>query len=88
MQPDVCSNTTLKRLNRNVSSLLCGRLANPFHPLSQTNADRSTWDICLVDVGAATGQAFIEGAGTFNAVEFVLCLNMQDAVRGHGASGG
>lgn len=31
---------------------------------------------CLVDVGAATGQAFIEGAGAFNAVEFFLCLNI------------
>ena len=31
---------------------------------------------CLVDIGDATGRAFIEGAGSFNAVEFVLRLNV------------
>jgi hypothetical protein len=31
---------------------------------------------CLVDIGDAVGRAFIEGGGSFNAVEFVLRLNI------------
>lgn len=31
---------------------------------------------CLVDVGDAVGRSFIAGGGTFNAVEFILRLNM------------
>lgn len=31
---------------------------------------------CLVDVGDAVGRAFVSGGGTFNAVEFVLRLNI------------
>ncbi|KGF46980.1 hypothetical protein HMPREF0872_06320 [Veillonella montpellierensis DNF00314] len=31
---------------------------------------------CLVDVGDAAGRSFIAGGGTFNAVEFVLRLNI------------
>jgi len=31
---------------------------------------------CLVDIGDAVGRAFIEGGGSFNAVEFVLRLNV------------
>lgn len=31
---------------------------------------------CLVDVGDAVGRSFIAGGGTFNAVEFVLRLNV------------
>lgn len=31
---------------------------------------------CLIDVGDAVGRAFISGGGTFNAVEFVLRLNV------------
>ncbi|MCD8343585.1 MAG: hypothetical protein LUC19_04265, partial [Oscillospiraceae bacterium] len=31
---------------------------------------------CLVDVGDAVGMAFVSGAGSFNAVEFVLRLNV------------
>ncbi len=31
---------------------------------------------CLVDVGDAVGRAFVSGAGSFNAVEFVLRLNV------------
>lgn len=31
---------------------------------------------CLIDIGDATGRAFVEGAGSFNAVEFVLRLNV------------
>ena len=31
---------------------------------------------CLVDVGDAVGRAFVSGGGTFNAVEFVLRLNV------------
>lgn len=31
---------------------------------------------CLVDIGDAVGRAFVEGAGSFNAVEFVLRLNI------------
>ncbi len=31
---------------------------------------------CLVDVGDAVGHGFVEGAGSFNAVEFVLRLNI------------
>ena len=31
---------------------------------------------CLVDVGNAVGRSFVAGGGTFNAVEFVLRLNI------------
>lgn len=31
---------------------------------------------CLVDVGDAVGRSFVAGGGTFNAVEFVLRLNI------------
>jgi hypothetical protein len=31
---------------------------------------------CLVDAGDAVGRAFVAGGGTFNAVEFVLRLNV------------
>lgn len=31
---------------------------------------------CLVDIGDAVGSSFVAGAGTFNAVEFVLRLNI------------
>ena len=31
---------------------------------------------CLVDVGDAVGRSFVAGGGTFNAVEFVLRLNV------------
>ena len=31
---------------------------------------------CLVDVGDAVGRSFIAGGGTFNAVEFILRLNI------------
>ncbi|OUQ15140.1 hypothetical protein B5E87_00875 [Massilimicrobiota sp. An142] len=31
---------------------------------------------CLIDVGDAVGKAFVSGKGTFNAVEFVLRLNI------------
>ena len=31
---------------------------------------------CLVDAGDAVGRAFVSGGGTFNAVEFVLRLNV------------
>ncbi len=31
---------------------------------------------CLVDVGDAVGKSFVAGGGTFNAVEFVLRLNI------------
>lgn len=31
---------------------------------------------CLVDIGDAVGRSFVAGAGTFNAVEFVLRLNI------------
>ena len=31
---------------------------------------------CLVDAGDAVGRAFVSGGGTFNAVEFVLRLNI------------
>ena len=31
---------------------------------------------CLIDVGDAVGRAFVSGGGTFNAIEFVLRLNV------------
>lgn len=31
---------------------------------------------CLVDIGDAVGRSFVVGGGTFNAVEFVLRLNV------------
>lgn len=36
---------------------------------------------CLVDIGDAVGRAFVEGAGAFNAVEFVLRLNIMGVGR-------
>ena len=31
---------------------------------------------CLVDVGDAVGRSFVTGSGTFNAVDFILRLNI------------
>lgn len=36
---------------------------------------------CLVDIGDAVGRAFVSGGGNFNAVEFVLRLNVVGAGR-------
>lgn len=59
------------------SFMLMWKMCEPFsNPTVKRMLTIAHGTFCLVDVGDAAGRAFVNGGGTFNAVEFVLRLNI------------